>query len=396
MMSTRIRTLLALLLLVSLLVIPAATAGAAGPEGNAAFDVKFAGVITAVPAAEGEPWLIAGQTVKTDANSKIRLPGEEKAAAGMWADIMAKKLSDGTLLALKLTVMAPEMRLVGPLEVMPAGDLGTWTVAGIDFTVDEKTAISDRGEPIMVGGWVEVQAVEDAGALVAVRIMSLDDQEDVELYGAIQAFSDTEWTVSSVKFAMDAKTRVMGAPKAGLLAKVSLALDDEGNLLARTIKVSWDEQGGWRKPVQFTGKIETLPPGGPVGVWTIDGKQVDVSAQTKVMQHKALAEVGATVHVVGWTEGEVVKAILVAVMAPPADVTPFLLLGKIEKLPADGMVGLWTVSMMGKSYDVQVTASTRIAGQEFVKVGAAVTVVGTQKADGTMTATLIHAKQGRP
>ncbi len=78
----------------------------AAPDGNAAFDVKFAGVITAVPAAAGEPWQIAGQTVKTDASTLLRLPGDEPAAAGMWADVMAKKLADGTLLALKLTVMA--------------------------------------------------------------------------------------------------------------------------------------------------------------------------------------------------------------------------------------------------------------------------------------------------
>lgn len=394
-MTTRFRTLMAVLVLVSILMVPAATAGAAGPDANAAFDVKFAGVITTAPAAAGEPWVIAGQTVKTDANTKVLLPAEEPAAAGMWADVMAKKQTDGSLLALKLNVMPPEMRLVGPLQVMPEGDMGTWTVAGVDFKVDEATKIVDRGEPIMVDGWVEVQAVEDAGVLVAVRIMSLDEQDGVELYGAIQAFSGTGWTISTIEFAVDANTRIMGKPQEGLLAKASLKLQEDGSLLGHNIKVAWDEQGGWRKPVQFTGKIEALPAKGMVGLWTIDGKQVDVSAQTKVLQHKALAEVGATVHVVGWTEGEVVKAILVAVMAPAADSKPFQLIGKIDALPAGGLTGEWTVSGGGKQYAIQVTDATRIAGRQFVKVGAAVTVLGIQKADGTITATLVHAKQGR-
>lgn len=392
-MTTRTRTLLALLLLVSMLLTPALASAA--ETDNAAWDVKFAGVIETVPAAAGEPWVIAGQAVQTGAATKIRLAEDTPAAAGMWADVMAKKQADGSLLALKLTVMPAEMRLIGPLEAMAEGDLGAWTVAGIDFTVTEDTKISDRGEPIMVGNWVEVHAAEDAGALVAVSISAAEEQEDVELYGAIEAFSETEWTVSTIVFPVNAGTRIMGTPKEGLLAKVSLSLDEEGALLARTIKVAWDEQGGWRKPVQFSGEIEALPDDGLVGVWTVDGKAVDVSAQTKVMQKKALAEVGATVHVVGWTEGEVVKAILVAVMAPPAGSKPFQLVGVIDGLPTEGLVGTWTVSAGGTAHEIQVTAATRIAGAPFVKVGARVTVVGTEKPDGTKTATLVHAKQSQ-
>lgn len=397
-MTTRIRTLLALLLLVSVLLTPALVSAA--ETDNAAWDVKFAGVIDTVPAAAGEPWVIAGQTVKTDALTKIRLSEDTEAAAGMWADVMAKKVADGSLLALKLTVMPAEMRLIGPLEVMAEGDVGTWTVAGLDFAVTEDTRISDRGEPIMVGNWVEVHAVVDDEAtegagLVAVTISAAEEQEDVELYGAIQAFSGTEWTVSTVVFPVNAETRIMGTPQEGLLAKVSLSLDEEGGLLARTIKVAWDEQGGRRKPVQFNGTIEALPADGLVGVWTVDGKAVDVSAQTKVMQKKALAEEGATVHVVGWTEGDVVKAILVAVMAPPAGSQPFQLVGVIDALPEDGLVGTWTVSAGGAAHEIQVTAATRIAGLPYVKAGARVTVIGTEKPDGTKTATLVHAKQGQ-
>lgn len=218
-------------------------------------------------------------------------------------------------------------------------------------------------------------------------------QEGVELYGAIQAFAETEWTISTVTFAVNPNTRIMGKPQEGLLAKVALDVQEDGTLLARNIKVAWDERGGERRVTQFTGKVEALPADGLVGVWTVDGKQVDVSAQTKVMQKKALAEVGATVHVVGWTEGAVVKAILVQVMAPPADTKPFQLIGTIEALPAEGLVGEWTVKANGESVAIQVTAATRIAGEPYVKVGARVSVYGTEKPDGTRTATLVHAKQ---
>lgn len=389
-MSTRTRTLLALLVTVSLLLTPVLSASAAGPDGNTPFDVKFSGVITGVPAVAGDAWQIAGQTVMTDANTKITMPEDAEDATGMWASVTAKKQTDGSLLAQKLAVASPEMRLIGPLEAIAEGDLGTWAVAGVDFTVDETTKINDRGEPMMLGDWVEVHAVEDAGTLVAVAIMPVEEQEDIELYGEIQNLADTQWMISSVRFTVSPDTRIMGEPQAGLLAKATLEQDGE-ELLARTVKVVWDEQGGWRMPVQFTGNVEALPEDGLVGVWTVDGRQVDVAAQTKVVQKKALVEVGATVHVVGWTEGDVVKAIAIAVMAPPAGTTPFQLAGVIEALPADGLTGAWTVS----GNEIQVTAATRIAGLQYAQVGAPVTVVGTQRSDGTKTATLIHAKRAR-
>ena len=386
-MATRIRALLALLVLVSLLVTPA-LASAAGTDAGP-FDVKFAGVIETSPAAAGEVWVIAGQTVKTDANTKIRIATEEEAAAGMWADVMAKKQSDGTLLALKLTVMPPELRVIGPVQEISEGDLGTWTVAGIDFTVNAETKISDRGEPIMLDNWVEVRAVQGAEGFVAVSIHAVDDREDVEIYGAIQAFSDTEWTVSGIVVTANEDTKVMGEPSVGLLAHVSAKMQEDGTLLARTVKVMWNERGGWRQPQSIQGKIEALPESGLIGVWTVDGKQVEVTEQTRVMQRKFAVEVGATVRVVGYTEGDLVKALLVVVMGPAEGSKPFQLKGTIETLPAEGMLGEWGVS--GKT--ILVTENTRIAGQQFVKVGAPVTVVGTEKADGTVNATLIHAKQ---
>lgn len=387
-MSTPIKSLLALLALVSLLVTPALASAA---DTDAAFDVKFAGVIETVPAAAGDAWIIAGQTVQTNADTKLRMATDEDAAAGMWGDVMAKKQSDGSLLATKLTVMPAEMRVIGPLEVLAEGDLGVWTVAGIDFTVNEETQISDRGEPIMVDGWVEVHAVETETGLVATSIHSVEEQEDIEVYGAIQAFSDTEWTVSGVTVAANAETKVMGEPAVGLLAHVSAEMQEEGGLLARTVKVAWNEPGGRRQQTNFQGKIEALPESGLIGVWTVAGQQIEVTEQTKLMQKKALAEVGATVHVVGYTENGVFvfTALLVSVMGPAEGSKPFQLVGTIEQLPAEGMVGAWVVS--GKT--VTVTASTRIAGQQFVKVGGRVTVVGTEKADGSITATLVHAKQ---
>jgi hypothetical protein len=217
------------------------------------------------------------------------------------------------------------------------------------------------------------------------------EEEDVELFGAIQAFSETEWTVSGVIIAATADTKVMGKPAVGLLAHVAAKLQEDGTLLAQTVKVVWNEPGGWRQQQNIKGEIEVLPEDGLIGVWTVAGKQVEVSEQTRVMQRKALAEVGATAHVVGYTEGDVVKALLVIVTAPAEGSKPFQLVGVIETLPAEGMTGEWVVS--GKT--VLVTESTRIAGQQFVQVGARVTVLGIEKADGTLIATLAHVKQSR-
>lgn len=379
--------ILALLLIVALLIIPAATALAAPEE---IFDVKFSGVVQAVPGEEGGAWTIAGYTVTTTEGALVKVFGAEAAEAGMWADVTAKRVSETEFAAHKLFVRQPELRLVGPLTEMP-GETGVWVVAGIPVTVTEDTVLSDRTGPIEVGGWVEVHAMyDDAGVLTAVRVRAVEERDEVELWGALEAFSDTAWTISGIEVLVTEETKVMGTPKEGLLAMASATLEESG-LVAKRLAVTWLEPKRGQMPAQFRGEIEALPEGGLIGTWTVGGRQVEVTEQTRIMQFKGLVEVGATVHVVGKTDGDVVQAFLIAVVSSPNAVRPFVVAGKIEALPEGGLVGEWTVK--GETFNV--TEQTQITGEAAVAVGALAVVQGVEQADGTRVATWVRVKDIR-
>ena len=68
--------------------IPAVASNAAQASG---FDVKFSGVIQALPSAGGSTWMIGGLTVGTTAATQIRLEGVAEARVGMWADVTAQR-----------------------------------------------------------------------------------------------------------------------------------------------------------------------------------------------------------------------------------------------------------------------------------------------------------------
>ncbi len=89
--------------------------------GTPRFDVQFSGVITQVPASPGYPvgtWKIAGRDILVTTSTRV-LPTSPAATAGMWADVMAKRQTDGTLLALKVIVRPPEIRIKGPIAAKP-------------------------------------------------------------------------------------------------------------------------------------------------------------------------------------------------------------------------------------------------------------------------------------
>lgn len=355
-------------------------------------NVQFSGVINVVPANPGDPWQIAGHTVAVDDQTQVILSTGEPAEPGMWATVQARRLEDDSLLAVRIIVRPPEMRLRGPVQTIPEGGLGEWVIAGQTFLVDENTQIGQRSGEITVGGWVEVVAVEDpAGTLKAVRMHNIEPAEDVELHGAIQAFG-ANWLISAVPVATDASTLVLDEPEIGLLATALATLRPDNTLLARAIKVSWAEPGRTRprQPVQFRGTIEALPEGGLIGTWIISGKAVQVTEATRIFQVKGQVAVGAEVFVIGWQQDGVITAGVITVLRSPLIGGPrFQLRGVIEQLPNGHprfpLVGTWVIS----GQEVVVQLNTRIINRENVRVGAEVEVVGIQLRNGTKVATSV-------
>ena len=168
-----------------------------------------------------------------------------------------------------------------------------------------------------------------------------------------------------------------------------------------------DNQGGDNE-IEFTGTVTATPPSGTTGTWTIANKTVHVDSSTEIDQENGSIGVGATVKVEGTTQPDgSVNASEIKVQvgvggspgSPPpggggegedgggdneADFT-----GPIESLPADGLLGVWTVA--GKQ--VEVVSTTRLEQEDGgFAVGTIVEVEGLAGADGVIVASKVEVK----
>jgi uncharacterized protein (TIGR03437 family) len=146
--------------------------------------------------------------------------------------------------------------------------------------------------------------------------------------------------------------------------------------------------------VKFYGIIESLPQTtGWIGVWTVSGRKVNVTAATRIDQEHSVPAVGRIVEVEGSLQADgTVEARKIEVKRLPGGDGLIEFFGKIEVLPATpGWIGAWTVS--GRI--VNVSATTRIK-REYrpIAVGAFVEIKGTLQADGSINALRIEVKSG--
>ena len=382
--------LLTVVILAAIVLVPAAPALA--EDQSIRPEIKFSGVIDTVPDTSGQPWVIAGTNVAVNAQTDIRLAGGDR-APGMWADVTARRQQDSTLLASKIVVLPPEVRLRGPIQAKPAdlNGVGNWTIAGQTIAVTADTKISTRGAALDVGNWAEVFALQQAaGPLKAVRMLGLPAPEHqiVEVYGAIQSFNLTDWVLSGVPVTVTETTRIVGVPKVGLLAQASAQLQEGSNaLVAEHIRVVWLDSTQMRRTVQFTGAIEQLPGGNLNGVWQIGGRQVTVDDATTVHQERGPAVVGAQAVVIGSQEGDTLTATQITVMRGPIWGEGYVhFIGPIRVLPAGNLLGVWTVG----EHQVTVNADTRIEGARFAGVNAVAQVGALTQANGSLVAAWVR------
>ena len=353
-------------------------------EANA---VQWSGVIDSVAAGQ---WVVAGQAVDIGPRTIIRITGVLE--PGMWADVQAVRDGD-TLTARRILVVPPEMRLRGEITFIPEGRIGTWIIGGQPFEVTPDTTISDRGGPVVVGAWGQVSALEENGVLTAQRIRAIDPLPAVEVMGAIQVFDDTQWTISGIDLAIDADTLISGQPRVGLLAQAAAGLQTDNSLLALRIRVLWQEHGGPQPPVTLTGVIEQMPPHGLVGRWIVDGVNVVVSRNTLINQANGMAVVGAEIQVTGHqADGAVVVAREIIVLSSPISGQPVRFQGRIQGLPDNGLLGVWTIG----GRQVTVNEDTRLQGERFVRIGAMAQVWGLQQPSGEIVATNLVVHPWRP
>ena len=294
----------------------------------------------------------------------------------------------------------PDLALLrGMIETMPEdGYVGTWQVGGIPVQVDENTFVSDRVGTPTQGSWVKVIGAPDGnGGVNAEWIKVIDPMTFPSLLGQVDSVADTAMSVAGVAMQVNQDTLMVGNIQQGTYARVLYEEQADGTLMA--VQVREMTPDGLPVPtvtatpvrvrvVSFKGTVQEIPDG-RIGTWRIGDKDVLVTANTWIDEHKGPATEGALVKVLSLqNDAEDLVAIRIVVERSAVDVQmPYThLTGVIEALPADGLQGTWVVS----GHNVQVTANTLVdARRGTPEVGDIAHVVGYAAANNEIVATRI-------
>ena len=146
---------------------------------------------------------------------------------------------------------------------------------------------------------------------------------------------------------------------------------------------------------QLTGIVESMPLGGLIGDWVVNGVTVHVTDATEIDQEDATIAVGSTVDVEGMllTDGSIdAQSIQGTESSDDDSFGEVEFTGTVESMPADGFIGDWVVS----GTTVHVTDVTEIDGEDGVMptVGSTVEVKGLGESDGSVTAESIELSSG--
>ncbi len=184
---------------------------------------EFIGVVETI----GEPWLISGVAIATDADTEI----EEGIVVGDLVKVEGWILEGGSWLAdeIKLAeVDENRFEFTGAVE-----SIDPWLVAGIPFETNEWTEIEDG---IAIGDMVKVEGVilED-GSWVAEEIKLLDEADHLtfEFYGVVDDIDP--WIVSGIPLSVTAVTEIDEGIDVGDLVKVTITILPDGSWVVEQI-----------------------------------------------------------------------------------------------------------------------------------------------------------------
>lgn len=148
---------------------------------------------------------------------------------------------------------------------------------------------------------------------------------------------------------------------------------------------------------KLTGKIEVLPAGGAAGAWTVSGKTVNVTADTKINTQSGAAIVGACVDVRGEAgNAGAINAMEISTRpagrcADPTPIGSVEIFGSVEQIPAGGAVGDWKIA--GKT--IRVTPETKLEQRGGpAAIGSCAEVRGVENPDGSLTASKLEIRSG--
>jgi len=371
-------------------------------------DFEFRGVIESLPNTPGfiGDWMVSGRKVSVTAATEIE-KDDGPVVVGATVEVEGLAQNDGSVMAEEIEVESgpgKEYSFTGAVEELPdtMGRIGDWKVSGTVVHVTAATMIKQESAPVAIGVKVEVKGARRAdGSIDAYKIEVKFDMDGangtVVFRGTVESLPDTagrigEWSVGGRKVNVTAATSIKPSNVGvGFYVQVRGSKRQDGSIDAVDIEVK-NKGGGGGNFVEFHGTVEVLPATpGQIGVWTVSGRMVNVSANTKIESEGSPIALGSKVEVKGALQPDgSINAVKIEEDDPEGQ---FEFKGIIESLPtAANLIGDWKVS--GRT--VRVTAATEIDRKYcMVAVGAFVEVEGALQSDNSVNATEIEVKQGK-
>ncbi len=220
----------------------------------------------------------------------------------------------------------------GIIESMPTGRVGIWNISGrnVEVTaytvVDEHKGIAQVGAPIEVKGIVQPDGTILASEIEVERYARGGSGSGgqvgpyIKFYGVIESLPNNgyvgTWVVSGRNVEVTMATFIEmedGVPAVGVRVEVKGYVQSDNSILADKIEIEGsegpgdpsdgdDDHPGQGTLIKFYGQVQSMPANGLIGTWSISGRTVHTSAQTRFKQEHGPFQVGAWVEVKGYRQ----------------------------------------------------------------------------------------------
>ena len=292
-----------------------------------------------------------------------------------------------------------KVEISGSIVKLPesGGPVGEWIVGRSTVIVTTTTKI--EGAPA-VGAYVEIEGTRQSGGKIgAVKISvkyGAPSGTEARVSGRIESLPSTPgriglWTIAGRQVNVTDLTRIKQEAGAPVIGRSVIATGREGaDRVITATEIETQRDSSSAREVDFTGQIEQIPDPIRPGEWTVSGRTITVTTQTRIKEENGRAMIGALVEIKGVLDssGKVTATEIEVKRSSGPTPGEISFEGTIEALPAGGgTTGEWRVS--GRT--ITVTANTRINREiGTIAIGAKVEVRGTIDAAGSVTATYIE------
>ena len=289
----------------------------------------------------------------------------------------------------------------GLINALPVvGLVGDWVVSGRTVHVSITTHIKlEDGVLADLDAFVNVKgSLLPDGSVTATEIEVTDGPgvvHEVDFHGFLRSLPagglSGDWVVGGVTVRVSSATRIRlerGPVALNAFVETKGFIDQDGSVIAEEVEV--EAVPGSTRQIEFRGFIDTLPAGGLIGDWMVNGVLVHADTGTTFRIERGVPAVRALVDIKGLllSDGSL-KAAEIEVEVIPGSTRQFEFKGFVDALPDGTLIGDWSVS----GTTVRVSTTVRLHQEHGIAaLHAFVTVKGTLGADGAVSAADIQVE----